>query len=59
MTNQDVQKYILEAKLSNAYASEAYSFNLGDTIGGQADILLGSIPEAKAGVMGTHLSPNS
>ena len=55
MTTQDVQKYIFEVRKSNAYASEAYSFNLGDTTGQHADILLGSIPEAKAGVTGEHI----
>ena len=55
MTNQDVQKYIFEVRQSNAYASEAYSFNFGDTTGEHADILLGSIPEAKAGVTGEHI----
>ena len=66
MTNQDVQKYIFEIRQSNAYASEAYSFNLGDTTGEHADILLGSIPETKsillytlaetkAGVTGEHI----
>ena len=66
MTNQDVQKYIFEVRQSNAYASEAYSFNLGDTTGEHADILLGSIPETKsillctlaetkAGVTGEHI----
>ena len=48
MTNQDVQKYIFEVRQSNAYASEAYSFNLGDTTGEHVDILLGSIPETKS-----------
>ena len=33
-------------------------FNLGDTTGQHADILLGSLPEAKAGVTGAYLSPN-
>ena len=55
MTNQDIQRYILEVRQSNAYALEAYSFNLGDTTGEHADILLGSIPEAKAGVTGEHI----
>ena len=55
MTNQDVQKYIFKVRQTNAYAAEAYTFNLGDTTGEHADILLGSIPEAKAGVTGEHI----
>lgn len=55
MTNQDVQKYIFDVRHSNAYAAEAYTFNLNDTTGEYADILLGSIPEAKSGVKGEHI----
>ena len=55
MTNQDVQKYIFEVRQSNIFASEAYSFLLGVITGKHAGILLGSIPEAKAGVTGEHI----
>ena len=55
MSTQDIQKYILDVRKTSSYAAEAYSFNLGDTTGEYADILLGSIPEAKSGVTGEHI----
>ena len=48
----EVQKYILEVRQTNAYAAEAYSFNLSDTSGEYPDMLIGSIPESKSGVTG-------
>ena len=39
MKNHDVQKYIFEVRQSNIYASEAYTFNLGDTKGEHTDII--------------------
>ena len=34
---------------------QRHTLNLGDTTGEHADILLGFIPEAKAGVTGEHI----
>ena len=48
----EVQQHILEVRQNNAYGAEAYSFNLSDTTGEFPDLLVGSIPEAKAGVTG-------
>ena len=45
----EVQKHILEVRQNNAYAAEAYSFNLSDTTGEFPDI---SIPESRTGVTG-------
>ena len=54
-TMQEVQDYILQVRCEHAYAAEAYSFNLSDTTGEFADILAGSIPEAKSGITGAHI----
>ena len=48
----EVQQLIIEVRQNNAYAAEAYSFNLSDTTGEFPDILFGSIPESKTGVTG-------
>ena len=45
-----IQEYVLNVRLHNSYAPEAFSFNLSDTSGKHADILLGSIPESQSGV---------
>ena len=48
-------EYVLEVGQTNAYASEAYSFNLNDTSGEHAENILGAIPEANSGVTREHI----
>ena len=50
-----IQSYILNVRERNAYAAEAYTYNFADTSGHYRDHLIGSIPEAKSGVTGTHI----
>lgn len=45
-----VQDYVLNVRLHNLYAPEAFSFNLSDTSGKLSDTLIGSIPEPQSGV---------
>lgn len=52
---QQIQDYVLDVREQCAYAAEAYSFNLSDTTGKNADILTGSFPESKSGVTGDHI----
>ena len=40
---------------NKSYAPEAYSFNLCDTSGKLADLLIGSIPQAHSGIIGCHI----
>lgn len=51
----NIQHYVLDVRKRNAYASEAYSYNLSDTSGHYPDVLTGSIPEARSGVTGAHV----
>ena len=55
VTWQQIQDHVLEVREKQAYAAEAYSFNLSDTTGKNPDILTGSIPESKNGVTGDHV----
>ena len=52
---QNIKDYMLHVRQYSLYVTEAYSFNLLDTIGKLLDILIGSIPESKKGVTGSHL----
>ena len=52
---QNIENHVLHVRQHGLYAAEAYSFNLSDTTGKLPDILIGSIPEAKKGVTGSHL----
>lgn len=52
---EKVQEYILSVGADNRYAAEAYSFDWVDTTGKLPDKIIGSIPEAKSGVTGSHI----
>ena len=52
---QQIQDYVLSVSHKKQYAAEAYSFNLSDTTGKLADVLIGSIPQPHSGVTGDHI----
>ena len=52
---EQVRDYVLDVRQSGSYASEAYTLCLSDTSSKLADLLVGSIPEAKEGVTGGHI----
>ena len=52
---QQIQDYVLSVRHKKQYAAEAYSFNLSDTTGKLADVLIGSIPQPHSGVTGDHI----
>ena len=52
---QQIQDYVLSERHNTQYAAEAYSFNLSDTTGNLADVLIGSIPQPHSGVTGNHI----
>ena len=52
---KELNDYVIETRQNGAYTSEAYSFNFSDTTGEYSDILVGTIPESKAGVTGSHI----
>lgn len=54
-TWEQVQQHVLSVRANKKYAAEAYSFNLVDTSGKVADIMVGSIPEATSGVTTGHI----
>ena len=51
----ELNDYVMQTRKNGAYASEAYSFNMSDTTGDYPDVLLGTIPESKSGVTGSHI----
>ena len=52
---EQVLEYVLSVREGCRYAAEAYSFDLVDTTGKVADLLVGSIPEATSGVNASHI----
>ena len=52
---EKVQEYVLSIREGCRNAAEAYSFDLVDTTGKLADLLVGSIPEATSGVTAPHI----
>ena len=54
-TMVDIQQYVPEVRRNNGYSAEAYSYNISDISGEYPDMLVGSIPEAKSGVTGSHI----
>ena len=52
---EQVLEYVLSVREGCRYAAEAYSFDLVDTTGKVADLLVGSIPEATSGVTASHI----
>ena len=44
-------KYIFMVRVKGLYAAEAYSIDFVDTTGKLSDFVVGSIPEAKSGVL--------
>ena len=52
---EQVHDYILHVRSNGSYAPEAYTLCLSDTSSKLSDVLLGSIPEAKEGVTGSHV----
>jgi hypothetical protein len=49
---EQVQEYVRKGR---RYAAEAYSFDLVDTTGEVADLLVSSIPEATSGMTASHI----
>lgn len=52
---ENVKDHVLHVRQHGLYAAEAYSFNLSDTTGNLPDMLIGSIPESKKGITGSHI----